>query len=610
MLESDGDEAPEDAMTARTVRIGGASGFWGDSSMAAPQLVRHGRLDYLVFDYLAEVTMSILAAQKARQADAGYARDFVDVTMRQLVREIAGQRIRVVSNAGGVNPLACRDALLAVAREAGVSLKVGVVLGDDLIAAADDFRRAGAAEMYSGEPLPAELMSCNAYLGARGIAAALDRGCDVVITGRCVDSAVTLGPLMHEFGWTDEDFDRLAAGTLAGHIIECGAQCTGGLFTDWREVPDWQNIGYPVVEVSADGSFVVTKPPGTGGLVSFATVAEQLLYEMQDPGAYLVPDVACDFTAVEMREVAPDRVRVAGARGRPPTSTYKVSATWRDGFRTNCFLMIGGLEAAAKARRTGETILARTQAMLCERNLGDYTETRIEVLGAEDMYGPNSLAQDVREVVLKIAARHPEKAAIELLAREFAPAGTSMAPGTSGIGGGRPDATPVVRLFSFLVEKAAVVVTVDVDGTVEGVPVRTAGGFPGSASADLPPGEARPPEGPTVSVPLVRLAWGRSGDKGDTANIGIIARRPEYLPLLRHWLTPERVKAWFAHACHGTVTRYEVPGIGGLNFLLTGTLGGGGMVSLRTDNLAKAFAQNLLSMPVDVPAAWLEESAA
>jgi len=334
-------------MTARTVRIGSASGFWGDTAMAAPQLVRGGDIRYLVFDYLAEVTMSILAGQRAKDPGAGYATDFVQITMKSLLPELVKKGIRVVANAGGVNPLACRDALARVAEELGLPLRIGVVLGDDLSARADAFRAQGVVEMYSGAPFPQSLASVNAYLGALPIARALDAGCDVVITGRCVDSAVTLGVLIHEFQWSDRDYDRLAQGTLAGHLVECGAQCTGGLFTDWASVPDWENIGFPIVEASADGTFVITKPPGTGGLVTVQTVAEQLLYEIGDPRAYLVPDVTCDFTAVRFEQDGEHRVRVSGATGRAPTASYKVSATFVDGFRNTAVLVIGGEEAAA-----------------------------------------------------------------------------------------------------------------------------------------------------------------------------------------------------------------------------------------------------------------------
>jgi hypothetical protein len=587
-------------MNAKTVRIGSASGFWGDTASAAPALVKGGDIAYLVFDYLAEVTMSILAAQKAKDAAAGYATDFVHITMKSLLPELRARGMRVVANAGGVNPLACRDALAQVAADLGVPLKIGVVLGDDLSARANEFRERGTTEMFSGAPFPQRVASINAYLGALPIARALDAGCDVVITGRCVDSAVTLGVLVHEFGWAAHEHDKLAQGTLAGHLVECGAQCNGGLFTDWETVPDWDIIGFPIVEAQADGSFVITKIDGSGGLVTPATVAEQMLYEIGDPRAYHVPDVACDFTDVRCEQVGKDRVRVTGAKGRPPTDTYKVSATFMDGWRNAAFLTIVGDQAAAKARRTGEALFKRMARMLAEAGLPPFNETRIEVIGAEDMFG--ALARPLaREVVLKMAAKAPSKASMELFAREFAAAGTSMAPGTTGLVGGRPTPSPVIRLFSFLVPKREVGVSLQVGDTLTPAEVPVSGGFDESTiGAARRYASAAAAQG-SRSVPLIRLAHGRSGDKGDKANVGVIARRAEYLPLLNQWLTPERVAAHFAHNRPSRVERFDLPGCAGMNFLLHDVLGGGGMASLRTDNLAKCFAQVLLTMEVPVP---------
>jgi hypothetical protein len=411
---------------------------------------------------------------------------------------------------------------------------------------------------------------------------------------------VTLGVLVHEFGWKAHEYDKLAQGTLAGHLVECGAQCTGGLFTDWETVPDWDSIGFPVVEARADGSFVITKIAGSGGLVTPATVAEQMLYEIGDPRAYHVPDVACDFTDVRYEQAGADRVLVTGAKGRPPTDTYKVSCTFMDGFRNAAFLTIAGEQAAAKARRTGEALFKRMGRMLAEANLPPFAERRIEVIGAEDMYGANAKPTS-REVVLKMAIKTPSKAAAELFAREFAAAGTSMAPGTTGLVGGRPTPTPVIRLFSFLIPKSEVPITLQVGPEAAPVDVPVDGGFDESA---LPP-PLRYSKTPAIEgfgqVPLMRLAHGRSGDKGDKANIGIIARRPEYLPLLNQWLTPERVAAHFAHNAPSRVERFDLPGANAMNFVLHDVLGGGGMASLRTDNLAKCYAQVLLAMEVPVP---------
>lgn len=588
----------------KTVRIGCHSGFWGDTETAAVQLVRHGNVDYLVSDYLAEVTMSIMAAQKLRNPQAGYAVDFVTAVMGPLAREIAEKKIKVVTNAGGVNPQACRDAVLKACEAAGVKLKVAVVLGDDILPRAEELRASGIREMDTGAELPAKIVSMNAYLGGFPIARALSEGADVVITGRCVDSAVTLGALIHAFSWTPEDLDRLAAGTLCGHIIECGAQCNGGNFTDWRLVPDYDNMGFPIAEVSSDGSFVLSKPENTGGLITTATVTEQMLYEIGDPRAYIVPDVVCDFTEARYEQVGKDRVRVSGARGRPPTDTYKVSTTFPDGFKLASIFMLGGSEAAAKGRHSAESIVKKTRRMFKDKGMADFRDVSIEVIGAEATYGPHSRAQNSREVVVKIAAKHDQKEALSLLGREIAPMSTGGVVGMTGsFGAGRVSPSPVIRMFSCLVPKSQVPVTVDVAGhqiaMQEGA---RSGGFDAKSLPVEAPPAASTVAGTTETVPLVALAYGRSGDKGNNANIGIFARKPEYQPILDAEVTEEAVAKYFAHRINGKVSRWRLPGINGFNFLLRQALGGGGMASLKADPLAKAFAQMLLDMPVRVPA--------
>lgn len=586
----------------KVVRIGGACGFWGDSSVGAPQLVARGNVDYLVFDYLAELTMSILAAARAKDPALGYATDFVAVTMKAILHDVVAQGIRVISNAGGVNPRGCADALRALASEQGIHLRIAVVEGDDVMPQLEALRPA-IGELQSGAPLPAKVLTANAYLGALPIRQALDDGAQVVITGRCVDSAVTLGALMHEFKWREDDWDRLAQGSLAGHLIECGCQATGGLHTDWEDVPDWPHIGYPVVECSEDGGFVVTKPQGTGGLVNFATVAEQMLYEIGDPRRYLLPDVTCDFSEVAIVPVGADRVRVQGARGLAPGPQYKVSATYPDGFRCTGQLTIVGMDAARKAQRTGEAILARTRELFAQLGLADYTRARIETIGPElGNFGPHAQHAGVREAVLRVAVAHPQKAALEIFAREIAPAGTSWSPGTTGAEG-RPRPVPAIRHFAFLMDKPLVRPRVVIgDGSRE---VRVPSGHP-PIPPPLEPGPASTGSARTdvVEVPLVRVAWARSGDKGDIANIGVIARRPQWLEQLRAELTEARVREWLAHLVQGSVTRYDVPGIHAMNFVCTQALDGGGMASLRNDPLGKGMAQILLAMPVRVPASW------
>ena len=588
------------------VRIGCGGGFWGDSAEGPAQLVRAGGIDYLVMDYLAEITMSLLARAKAKKPELGYATDFVGA-MRPLLPDIARQGIKVVCNAGGVNAPACRAALEAAIAEAGLALKVAAVTGDDLLSRAGELQAAGLRDMDSGAAFPAQPWSANVYLGATPIAAALAAGADIVITGRCVDSALALGPLMHEFGWRVDDYDRLAAGSLVGHIIECGTQCTGGLFTDWRLVPGWDDMGFPIAECAADGSCVITKPAGTGGLVTTATVAEQIVYEIGDPTDYALPDVACDFSRVALSPAGPDRVRVSGARGRAPGDRYKASVTFQDGFRATATMMIGGREAAAKARRVADAILARTRRLFVARGFEDYRDVSVEALGAESTYGPHARHADTREVILKLAVAHRAQEALEVFAREIFPSATAMAQGLTGFAGGRPSVQPVVRLFSCLVDKALVSPAVEIGDQHLPVPLPPAAAGPRPA----PPEATGPTEqagADAVSAPLHLFAHGRSGDKGDTANIGILARDPRYLPLLRAQLTEEAVARYFAHLVRGPVTRHEWPGLQGFNFLLKQALGGGGVASLRHDPQGKAYAQMLLDFPLAVPSAMLAEA--
>ena len=596
---------------SKTIRIGGASGYWGDTASAPRQLVEKGDVHYLVFDYLAEVTMSILAKQRQRSPDAGYATDFITLAMKPIIRDVARKKIKVVANAGGVNLDACRKALELLAAEAGLALRIGTVEGDDLLPRADELRAMDLRDVSTGAPLPEKLLSINAYLGAFPIAAALAAGADIIVTGRCVDSALALGPLIHEFGWAPDDYDRLAAGSLAGHLLECGAQVTGGNFTDWQDVADgWDDMGFPIAEMSADGRFVITKPQGTGGLVSALSVAEQMLYEIGDPRAYVLPDVVCDFTEVEMAEDGPDRVRVAGARGRPPTATCKVSATYAGGFGCIATMVVAGFDAAAKARRTAEAILAKTRRMLAEAGLGDFSATATQLIGTESLYGANARETAIasREIVLRLAIRHAKKDGAELFARECVGSGLSMTTGRCSIAPGRPDVSPAVLLHSSLIDKRQLDVTVRVGGTPVPLPAFSLSRLREREGpiAKRWEGERTAPAnlGRRIEVPLVRLAVARSGDKGNDANIGVIARRPEYLPAIRTALTPEAVKRYFAHLVEGEVERFDLPGIHALNFVLHESLGGGGTASLRLDTQAKTYAQLLLGIAVPVPEGW------
>jgi hypothetical protein len=594
-------------MTGRTLRIGGGSGFWGDSADGAAQLVHSGEIDVLVLDYLSEITMSLLARARQKRPELGYAPDFVSAVMEPLAREIAQRRIKVIANAGGVNPHGCRDALEAALKKQGVSLKIAVVTGDDVSARVASLREQGVRDTESGRELPAVVASANAYLGAFPIADALRRGADVVITGRCADSALALGPVIATYDLRETDLHALALGSLAGHIIECGPQATGGIFTDWREVAeDWADMGYPIVELDGSDSFIVSKPAGTGGKVTRETIAEQICYEIHDPGRYLLPDVVCDFRDVRLEDLGHDRVRVRGAIGLPPTPTYKACLTYHDGFRCLATVMIVGAEAKPRAEAVARAIFKRTRRLFAERGLSDYRATSVEVLGAEAMYGAHARTTDSREVILKLAAMHESKDALELFSREIAPAVTAMAQGLTGIAAGRPPVQPVVRLASCLIPKRDLTVEVDLAGerasyvAAERLPVRP--------SLEDGPRPTLPVafEGDTVEVPLIQLAHGRSGDKGDTSNIGVLARKPVFLPVIAAQLTSAAVRRYLAHLVEGEVERFAWPGLDGFNFVLRRALGGGGIASLRYDPQGKSYAQILMDFPVRVPSEWVE----
>ena len=598
-------------MSEKTIRIAGASGFWGDAARSTHQLLQDEDIDFIVYDYLAEITMSIMARARSKNPENGYALDFVSAAMKPNLKEIARQGIRIVSNAGGVNPRACADALRGVIADLNLDLKVACVLGDDMIGQRDKIAAQDHKEMFSGDDFPevSKIASINAYLGAFPVARALQEGADIVITGRSVDSAVTLGACIDAFGWGRGDLDQLAMGSLAGHILECGPQATGGNFTDWELPNNLENIGYPVAEIRQDGSFLCSKPKGTGGLVSVGTIAEQMVYEIGDPQAYILPDVVCDFSEVELTQIGKDLVEVKGATGLPAPDSYKVCCTYADEFRGGTTMTFYGFDVDKKAHKLADAIFAASRSTLKKMGMSDYSETSVELIGAESQYGVNAAVASCRELSMKIAVKHADSAGIGILLKECVGLGLATPPGLSGFQGGRPKPSPVVRLFSFVQPKGSARIQIEIDGTYIDCP-DSAGATLNREDIVRPPEPQLPEDTEMVVVPLIKLAWGRSGDKGDKANVGIIARQPEFLPYIYAALSEEVVAKRFSHflpegalnhsACY--VERYLMPGCSGINFLLHEVLGGGGMASIRNDAQGKGFGQLMLDalIPVSV----------
>lgn len=444
---------------SRVVRVASGQGFWGDWLEAPRRQVEGGPVDYLMLDYLAEVTMSIVQKQKERDPRMGYARDFIGA-MESVFPAVAERGVKVIANAGGVNPMACADAVLAAADKAGVrgKIRIGVVTGDDILDRLDELLAAGheLRNMDTNEPLATirdRVLSANAYIGSTPIVQALQQGANVVVTGRSTDTALTMAPLRHEFGWAEDDWNALAAGIVAGHILECGAQCSGGnCLHDWRTIPDLANVGYPIAEAQADGTFVITKHPGTGGRVNVPSVTEQLVYEMGDPHAYITPDVVADFTSIRLENAGENRVRVHGITGGPPTPFLKVSIAYRAGFKAVGSLVYSWPDAMEKAQWADRVLRERLDTLGLK-----FDQVLSEFVGATSTHGP--LAGDGRdapEVQYRIGVRGNDRAAVERFTREIAPLVLNGPPSVTGFAGGRPKVEEIVAYWPALLDKRAV----------------------------------------------------------------------------------------------------------------------------------------------------------
>jgi hypothetical protein len=600
------------------VRIGNAQAFWGDrGDAAAEMLAREPELDYLTMDYLAEVSMSILALQRERDPEAGFARDFVDVVRSLVPYWLSGGRCRLIVNAGGLNPQGCANACRNVLKEAGCrSLNIGVVSGDDVLEAVRATAKKSTGKESSGKEssgkestgefrnldtgvaisnVSGRLVTANAYVGAAPIVEALTAAADIVITGRIADPSLVVAACRQHFGWNGDDFSELAGATVAGHLIECGTQVTGGISTDWLDVPDPAHLGFPIVEVSSDGTCVVTKPGDSGGRVTGMTVKEQLVYEIGDPANYLSPDATVSFLSLDVDDLGDNRVRVSGAIGSPPPTTLKVSATYRDGFRAAGTLTIVGRQAVEKARRCGELILQRVHEAGIELR-----DSAVECVG--------SPLGD--ETVLRVAVEAETREAAERFTRELMPFITAGPQGTTGYAEGRPRVHPVIRYWPCLISRDEVIPRVEVISSRENGNKSGALGSSATRSpSDNPAGKSRIrprpiahrecPPGETAA--LYDIACARSGDKGISANVAIIARNAMAWKFLRTWLTADRVSEFFSHLDVESVERFELPNLGAVNFVLRGVL----HRSLRTDAQGKALGQMLLEMPLPDDALYL-----
>lgn len=603
------------------LRIANAGGYWGDDPHALRrQVMGPLPVDVISIDYLAEVTMSILQKQKLKDPKAGYARDFV-TQVDPLLEEILRRRIRIITNAGGVNPVACAEALAAVARAKGLNLRLAVVDGDNIAGRIAELREQGVdfRNMETGEGFDScadQVLAANAYFGAMPVAEALRHGPDIVLCGRVTDTGITLAAMIHAFDWPADDWDRLASGIVAGHIIECGAQATGGNFTDWRKVPSFLDVGFPIVECEVDGSFVVTKHPGSGGLVTCQTVREQLLYEMGHPQSYLTPDVIADFSTIQLLQDGPDRVRVSGVKGRPPTDLLKVSIAHADGFKASGSLIVSGPDARAKADVFAKVFWERSAMEIRKAELPPVESACTEFIGDDATHRGLTPAHSPTEILLRLSVRGHDKRPLEVY-RKLLPSMILSGPSGVAVTGGAPAISDVVSYWPALVPQACTQAKVRVweergTGSLEKIFESPELEWPvtlGSADIEDPPADPWDEEtvavGRVLRVPLMRIAHARSGDKGDTANIGLIGRSPECYAWLRENITAERVRRWFDTLCHGEVLRYVVPNLWALNFLLTESLGGGGTLSLFIDAQGKTLSQALLRCEVEVPEALL-----
>lgn len=591
----------------RVLRIGNASGYWGDDPTALARQLEKGHLDYITMDFLAEVTMSILKKQQAKDPNRGYAYDLIPM-LETALPLLVKNKTRLITNAGGINPQACAKAIKQIADRHNLTVKIAVVYGDDILHDIDALLKQGANfdNMDTHQPFSLvkdRIEAANVYFGAAPVVYALKKWQpDIIITGRVTDTGITLAPMIYEFGWSLTDWDKLASGIVAGHLMECGCQVSGGNFTDWQLVPSFENMGYPLAEVSFDGSFTITKHPDTGGMISVDTVREQLFYEMGNPKAYITPDVVADFSTIQLSDNGKDRVRVSGVKGYEPTESYKISMAFADGFKTNGAIVISGPFARKKAEKFADIFWAKWK--------GHLTEKHTEYFGWNALHGSLGHAEDGNEILLRLGARSDNPNTLQEFAKLIPSLILSGPCGVTALGGvAKPQ--NIISYWPALIDKKLVLPKIAlfdekskdeeiIRDFVTGKFVAPKGQIECADLATEPLSIVVDRE-KNAPHTLSQICIARSGDKGDMANIGLCARSPLAYEFIKSYVTAQKVKNWFQEVCMGVVTRYALDSLMGLNFLLEQSLGGGGSCTLRIDAQGKTFSQALLRQRLCIP---------
>ncbi|MDA3954211.1 MAG: DUF1446 domain-containing protein [Bacteroidales bacterium] len=592
------------------IRIGNAGGFWGDDLNAFNRQLIGGELDYIVADYLAEITMSILRKQNIKNPELGYVTDFVDQILDN-AELIVEKNVKIISNAGGINPYECAKKIIQGLHEKNINLKICIVDGDNIYDKIDEFypKLTSFKNLETKEDFKniKELVeSANVYLGLLPIVKALENGADIIIAGRITDTTLTMAPAFFEFGWKINDWNKIATSLIAGHIIECGAQASGGNYTDWHKVKKWDNFGYPIINMFNDGTFEVTKHEGTGGLINTDVVKEQLLYEMGDPCNYISPDVVVDFTTIQLEANGPDCVKVYGIKGKPSTSSYKVSMSYRDGYKASGSIIISGNNALDKAKTM--------KSLFWKRLNLDFEKTNTEYVGYNACHKNLAPVIEPNEILLKFSVYDYDKTKIEDFSKSIAPIILSSPLGVSVIGG-RPAIQSVMAYWPALIDKKnlnSFVKILDNKGEIEKtIEVSSVTGFENNAPQSISSSKQissdnyhntkiELPDQNTIKVKLNKICLARSGDKGNMVNIGVIARSKEIYDFINKHITADFIKDMFKEMCKGKVTRFELDNLLAMNFLLDESLDGGGTKSLMIDAQGKTFASAFLNQDIEI----------